>query len=671
MRLAFALVALSIVASPAIAQETAATKQQAAEIIRRPAHSLFGAHRKPTNQQPAAFGSYARGCLAGGKLLVETAPGWQAMRLSRNRNWGHPKMIEFIGRLSGRAQGIGWPRLYVGDIGQPRGGPMKSGHRSHQIGLDVDIWLRKPIEKLLTRAQRESISSHVVVAPDGISLNRFWTDSHHEVIRAAAEDPAVARIFVNAAIKRHMCQTEQAREGTAAASKWLRKVRPWRGHNAHFHVRLSCPPGSSQCANQGPPPPGSGCGAELAKWFPRGGKKTRSLISQTGRKASKSIAARSDQEVNPESPHVPSRTKKKTPKTRSVKGPLTLASLPKSCVTVLAGDNASADELAMLLPPNEMTSPMIAPVPARALVFRELSVHTHTGPLGQPFYWTPEVNEAALNRQDVRLTVQGWLPIGLSFVDRGGGNALLSGVPIDQGQTTFDIVAMNGDRPVARQSVTVTIGAPGGNTVATAFRSVDHKVRDFVTDFTGNECFYAAMRDAAEDHVKIEAFADDPAPFYVFGSAFKDAVGLDARIDRRIVTDAQCEPLAFARNHTARSAHAIEIGNAGGIVSPGQQVDVKVAGNRLRNISVLMVSPSGTIRELSTDGANLSNDVRLAGRAEEQGPGLLIAVDSARPLDYHRLAGGSDAEAVLALLTDEQAMQRFDIRTAIGYFIQQ
>ena len=29
----------------------------------------------------------------------------------------------------------------VGDMSQPRGGPMVTGHSSHQIGLDVDIWL--------------------------------------------------------------------------------------------------------------------------------------------------------------------------------------------------------------------------------------------------------------------------------------------------------------------------------------------------------------------------------------------------------------------------------------------------------------------------------------------------------------------------------------------------
>ena len=67
-----------------------------------PAKYLFGAKAGPAQMAPDPFGSYAKGCLAGGMELPETGPGWQAMRLSRNRNWGHPEAIAFIQRLAGR-----------------------------------------------------------------------------------------------------------------------------------------------------------------------------------------------------------------------------------------------------------------------------------------------------------------------------------------------------------------------------------------------------------------------------------------------------------------------------------------------------------------------------------------------------------------------------------------
>ena len=100
----------------------------AAPAAAEPVKYRFGAAKDASFQASAPHGSYAKGCLAGAAKLAETGPSWQAMRLSRNRNWGHPRTIDFIKRLSVEAQDIGWPRLYIGDISQPRGGPMRSSH---------------------------------------------------------------------------------------------------------------------------------------------------------------------------------------------------------------------------------------------------------------------------------------------------------------------------------------------------------------------------------------------------------------------------------------------------------------------------------------------------------------------------------------------------------------
>jgi penicillin-insensitive murein endopeptidase len=262
-RLPPASLALSRAALFALAAALLAAPAGAAE----PAKRLFAARATPAEMAPAPIGGYAEGCLAGGVALPETGPGWQAMRLSRNRNWAHPSMIAFIERLAASAQAVGWPGLYVGDISQPRGGPMPSGHRSHQIGLDADIWLRRPGERTLGRAEREEIGSFVVVAADRRSVNGAWTASHQALLRAAARDPAVARIFVNAAIKRELCNAAPPGDGRA----WLGKIRPWYGHDEHFHVRLNCPAGAAipagGCVPQDPVPPGDGCDASLAWWF--------------------------------------------------------------------------------------------------------------------------------------------------------------------------------------------------------------------------------------------------------------------------------------------------------------------------------------------------------------------------------------------------------------------
>lgn len=224
-----------------------------------PAKELFGAVTEASMQRSASHGGYARGCLAGAQQLPETGPAWQAMRLSRNRNWGHPQLIRFVKRLSDSAQDIGWNGLYIGDISQPRGGPMLTGHASHQLGLDVDIWMLPPERLNLTAQEREDISSISIRSEDQQSVNDNWTPQHMAVLRAAAEDRAVARIFVTAPAKIQMCNDTAPNDRA-----WLRKIRPWWGHHYHFHVRLACPLGSLRCENQAPIPAGDGCEAALS-----------------------------------------------------------------------------------------------------------------------------------------------------------------------------------------------------------------------------------------------------------------------------------------------------------------------------------------------------------------------------------------------------------------------
>ncbi|HLM40511.1 MAG TPA: penicillin-insensitive murein endopeptidase [Microvirga sp.] len=228
-----------------------------------PAKELFGRRDRPAALQPQAIGSYARGCVAGAVAIPHDGSTWQVMRLSRNRNWGHPRMIDFLQRFAGRIPEVnGWPGLLLGDIAQPRGGPMITGHASHQIGLDADIWLTPMPNRRLTRAEREEMSATNMVREDRLDIDpQRWTPQHTALIRAAAMERGVARIFVNPAIKKALCR--EAGQDRA----WLTKVRPIYGHNYHFHIRLACPAGDGNCSDQDPPPGGDGCGAELAQWF--------------------------------------------------------------------------------------------------------------------------------------------------------------------------------------------------------------------------------------------------------------------------------------------------------------------------------------------------------------------------------------------------------------------
>ncbi len=174
------------------------------------ARELFARKLEPARLPARAVGGYADGCLAGAVALPTEGPTWQVMRLSRNRNWGHPSLIRFLERYAAKAtQAAHWPGLLIGDLSQPRGGPALSGHASHQVGLDVDVWLTPMKDHPLSREEREIFWATNFVAPDGKEVDRkLWTAGQAAVIRQAALDPDVERIFVNAPSSEEGCGKE-------------------------------------------------------------------------------------------------------------------------------------------------------------------------------------------------------------------------------------------------------------------------------------------------------------------------------------------------------------------------------------------------------------------------------------------------------------------------------
>jgi penicillin-insensitive murein endopeptidase len=252
---------------PALAQDNAAQEmaRRQAMLARLPADAAkrwFGLATTPAPGPARPIGDYTKGCVAGAAQLPADGPTWQVMRPSRNRGWGHPLLIGFLQRVAATLPAAGWPGLLVGDIGQPRGGPMLTGHASHQVGLDADIWLTPMPERRLTAAERDNMSATDVVNANGSDVDpRVWRPEHRKLLEAFARAPEVERIFVNPAIKRALCRE------VGGDRPWLERIRPWWGHNYHFHIRLACPRNDTECHDQKPPPPGDGCGADLDWWF--------------------------------------------------------------------------------------------------------------------------------------------------------------------------------------------------------------------------------------------------------------------------------------------------------------------------------------------------------------------------------------------------------------------
>ncbi len=269
----FALVVACVPASSARAQDRGSLDPKPLPPLadpadpRLPAKQVFGRESTAAAMPVHVYGFYSKGCIAGAQPLPLDGPDWQVMRPSRNRFWGHPALLAFIERLAARVrQTTRWPGILIGDMAQPRGGPMLNGHASHQIGLDADVWLKPMPPRRLSREEREETSSLMIVRGDRLDVDpRLWSPDVMGVIEAAAKDREVERIFVNAAIKKAICRDARGDRS------WVAKVRPMWGHDYHFHVRLACPPGESACEAQAPVPgEGDGCDSSLARWFSDG-----------------------------------------------------------------------------------------------------------------------------------------------------------------------------------------------------------------------------------------------------------------------------------------------------------------------------------------------------------------------------------------------------------------
>lgn len=218
---------------------------------------------QPKGDPPEAIGDYSAGCLQGARALPLDGKGFQVMHPQRLRYFGHPRLLGFITRLGREYHAAGHGVLLIGDLSQPRGGKARGGHASHQNGLDVDIWYWQPPyakKRSLSAQEREQLGARSILDGRAGRIRAAHAPAVTTALRITAEQPEVDRVFVNPIIKRQLC--EEAGDERA----WLRKIRPWYGHDDHFHVRLKCPGDSPACEAQAAIAQGDGC-AGLDWWF--------------------------------------------------------------------------------------------------------------------------------------------------------------------------------------------------------------------------------------------------------------------------------------------------------------------------------------------------------------------------------------------------------------------
>ena len=205
--------------------------------------------KRPSLGEAKSIGFYSEGCIQGAQALKAKAPGLSSVRRGRGRFYGHPNLLSTLYQIGEELDAEGLKPALIGDLSQPRGGLMSFGHKSHQMGLDADIWFGESLK-----------GKSAVVGRDERLNTKVWSQRHETLLQIASQQDDVERIFVHWRIKEYFCTQP-------SPPAWSRKLRPWFGHDKHFHIRLYCPKDSPECEAQAPLPEGLGCDPAHLKWF--------------------------------------------------------------------------------------------------------------------------------------------------------------------------------------------------------------------------------------------------------------------------------------------------------------------------------------------------------------------------------------------------------------------
>jgi len=216
------------------------------------------------DKKSVSIGKYTAGCVKNPGVLPFDGYGYQVIRASRNRNYAHDDLIQFINSFTTKVKSNYNAKLLIADLTKRNGGPMFDDHSSHQTGLDADIlyiYKGNRNNKRYSIGEREKMSPRSVLNGSKTAVDPTkWDWINGDILKLAASDSNVDRIFVNPSIKKELCSRFND-------EIWLRKVRPWWGHDGHFHVRMNCPESSIKCEPSPVLPVGTGCGSDLKWWF--------------------------------------------------------------------------------------------------------------------------------------------------------------------------------------------------------------------------------------------------------------------------------------------------------------------------------------------------------------------------------------------------------------------
>ncbi len=198
------------------------------------------------------------------------------------------------------------------------------------------------------------------------------------------------------------------------------------------------------------------------------------------------------------------------------------------------------------------------------------------------------------------------------------------------------------------------------------------RVRRFVEQYSGGDCFFMLPVAISSSAAVIEGFGASTVPFDALDKAFKRDLGFEAAIGVRLVTQAQCPAIKFLGQYGSYQARTPRINLNSIEVRNGETLSGTIENFANRVVELLLVSDSGEVQNLSyllkpgTDSQSFSIGIQRGGGSD--GPQLVMAVTTPQVLDSLRQPRPMAADTFFLQAVSEAQRNNVPMATAARYF---
>jgi Protein kinase domain len=210
---------------------------------------------------------------------------------------------------------------------------------------------------------------------------------------------------------------------------------------------------------------------------------------------------------------------------------------------------------------------------------------------------------------------------------------------------------------------------------APAALSAKDKIKNYVEQYDGGNCFFVAPVALSEHAAALEGFGASAEPFRSFDTAFKRALGFEADIGIRQVSEQQCPAIAFLARLRGEAARAPHLDIDQEDVHNGSVLSGMIDRYGERQLALFLVSDSGTVQNISsllkagTDAKTFKIGMKRAEGVAGRQPQLLIAVTSSSPLNALQPGEPAKADQLFGRLLSEASSSGAQLSAAARYFV--